>query len=85
MTDAELNGLRRQLEQREQTVSRRRAVLHNRIDFVRSGGGAANAATEQLADLERREHEIAEERLLLHEQIDALRAETSRRRNVRVG
>jgi hypothetical protein len=84
MTEAELNGLRRRLEQQEQTVSRRRAVMHDRIDFVRSGGGSGNAAAGQLEDLVRREQEIAEERRLLHEQIDAIRAETSRRRKLRV-
>jgi hypothetical protein len=84
LTDAELNGLRRRLEQQEQTVSRRRAVTHDRIDFVRGGGaGPGDAAAGQLADLERREREITEERRVLHEQIDAIRAEISHRRNVR--
>ena len=86
MSDSELNSLRRRLEQHERTVSRRRASMHNRIDFVRSGGGFGNPeAAGQLEDLQRREHEITEERRQLHEQIDALRAESSRRRNLSVG
>ena len=76
MSDSELNSLRRRLEQHERTVSRRRASMHNRIDFVRSGGGFGNPEAEgQLEDLQRREQEITEERRQLHEQIDALRAE----------
>ena len=86
MSDSELNSLRRRLEQHERTVSRRRASMHNRIDFVRSGGGFGNPeAAGQLEDLQRREREITEERRQLHEQIDALRAESSRRRNLSVG
>ena len=86
LTDAELNSLRRRLEQQEQTVSRRRATLHDPIDYGRSGGGGVgDAAAGQLEDLQRREPPITDERRQLHEQIDALRAETSRRRNHSVG
>lgn len=81
LSDADLERLCRQLEAAEKTVSRRRAVLHDRIDFVRGGVSAEIfAAGDQLAALEQREREIAEERRALHEQIDSARAERNRRR-----
>ena len=86
LSDTELDRLRRRLEQEERTVSRRRAVMHDRIDFVHGGGGGSgHAVTSQLAELQRRENEITEQRRVLHEQIDALRAEASRRRNQNAG
>lgn len=81
LSDVELEHLFRRLESAEKTVSRRRAVLHDRIDFVRGGvSSEIFAAGDQLEALERREREVAEERRVLHEQIDAVRAERSRRR-----
>lgn len=81
LSDVELEHLFRRLEAAEKTVSRRRAVLHDRIDFVRGGvSSEIFAAGDQLEALEQREREIAEERRVLHEQIDAVRAERGRRR-----
>jgi hypothetical protein len=83
LSDVELEHLFRRLEAAEKTISRRRAVLHDRIDFVRGGvSSEIFAAGDQLEALQRREQEIAEERRVLHEQIDELRAERGRRRAV---
>jgi len=79
--DVELRALLEQLEREEKTVSRRRNVVHDRIDFVRSGGFAsANPATDDLAVLLDTERQLSERRQTLHLQIDELRAERSRRR-----
>ena len=81
LSDGELAHLLRRLEAHETTVSRRRAVLHDRIDFVRNGvTSEIYAAGDQLDALQQREREIAEERRVLHERIDAVRAERNRRR-----
>jgi len=81
LSDGELTRLLRRLEGGEKTLSRRRAVLHDRIDFVRNGvASEIYAAGDQLDALQRREREIAEERRLLHERIDTVRAERSKRR-----
>lgn len=83
LSDGELTQLLRRLEGNERTLSRRRAVLHDRIDFV--GNGVASeiyAAGDQLDALQQRERKIAEERRLLHERIDAVRAERGRRRTI---
>ncbi len=83
LSDADLERLFRRLEASEKTISRRRAVLHDRIDFVRGGvSSEIFAAGDQLEALEQREREIAEQRRLLHEQIEVLRAERGRRRAV---
>jgi hypothetical protein len=79
--DAELLSLLRRLEQEEQSVSKRRTRLHERINFVRAGGYAStDPQHESLVALQATETELSEHRLLLHAQIDALRAEHSRRR-----
>lgn len=81
LSDGELTHLLRRLEGNEKRVSRRRAVLHDRIDFVRSGvSSEIYAAGDQLEALQQREREVAEERQMLHERIDAVRAERGRRR-----
>lgn len=83
LSDTDLERLCHRLEAAEKTVSRRRAVLHDRIDFVRGGvSSQIFAAGDQLEALEQREREVAEERRALHEHIDAARAERSRRRAV---
>jgi hypothetical protein len=80
LSDADLDALLEQLESEEQVTSRRRASLHNRIEFVHSGGGASpDQAAEQLALLHASERELSDRRLILHRQIDELRAERSRR------
>ena len=81
LTDAELGSLLIRLEREERDVSKRRARLHDRIDFVQAGGfAAAGSADEQLASLRVSEHELSERRHVLHGEIDELRAERSRRR-----
>jgi hypothetical protein len=60
----------------ERSLSRRRARLQDRIDFVRGGGsgtGGANASAEQLETLLKMEKELSDRRRLLHSQIDSLR------------
>jgi hypothetical protein len=67
-----------QLRKEERSLSARRTRLHNRIDFLRSGGGGESAETaELLADLERQERELSDERRELHERIEAAEAKLS--------
>ena len=80
LSDAELEALLEQLESEEHAASRRRATLHNRIEFVHGGGGASpEQAAAQLATMRESEREVSDRRLILHRQIDELRAERSRR------
>jgi hypothetical protein len=66
-------GALRRLQQEEQALSTRRTRLHDRIDFVRSGGaGDGPEAQQLLQELERKERELSERRRELHEQIDVL-------------
>ncbi|HJU47302.1 MAG TPA: hypothetical protein VJ689_04155 [Gaiellaceae bacterium] len=69
-----------QLRKEERSLSARRSRLHDRIDFLRAGGGGTNAeeTARTLADLERQEREVSERRLELHEQIELLSAEAPR-------
>ena len=65
----------RELEELERSLSQERTRLQARIDFVRAGTGAPDAAvTEQLRILEEREREVSKRRLALHRQIDVARA-----------
>jgi len=80
LSDADLEALIEQLESEEQTVSKRRESLHNRIEFVHAGGAAsADTGDDQLASLRETERRLSDRRLELHLQIDELRAERSRR------
>jgi hypothetical protein len=80
LSDLEVAGLLAQLEREEQSVSRRRTRLHERIDFVRTGGYAsAESAEDLLGALLEEDREISTRRRDLHYRIDALRAERSRR------
>ena len=80
LSDADLEALIEQLESEEQTVSKRRESLHNRIEFVHAGGAAsADTGDDQLASLRETERGVSDRRLELHLQIDELRAERSRR------
>jgi hypothetical protein len=80
LTDDELTALLAKLEGEEQTASRRRGSLHNRIEFVHAGGGAsAEMAADQLASMQTNERDLSGRRRALHLQIDLLRAERSRR------
>jgi hypothetical protein len=81
LSDDELAALLHRAEEQESVLSRRRSVLHERIDFLRTGGGAQNPATEdQLEALGVRERDLAEERRAIHDWIDALRTERRMRR-----
>ena len=81
LSDNELGVLLAQLEREERDVSKRRSRLHDRLDFVQSGGSAATGlADEQLASLRAAEYELSQQRRALHLLIDELRAERSRRR-----
>jgi hypothetical protein len=76
LSDAEIGLLLQQLEGEEESLSKRRVSLHNRIEFVHAGGAAS---PEQLGSLKAAERELSDRRLILHQQIDELRAERSRR------
>lgn len=80
LPDRELAEMLERLESEERSVSRRRTALHNRIDFLRTGGHAAELEHEDIPHLLENERLISERRRELHLQIDALRAERSRRR-----
>jgi hypothetical protein len=81
LPERQLLELLDQLEREERRVSRRRDVLHERIEFLRAGGFAsAEPESEDLALLLEHEHELSQRRHELHLQIDELRAERSRRR-----
>ena len=80
LSDGELAELLHALEAEERSASRRRSVLHDRIDYVRSGG-AEPATADGLADaLLTTEREVGERRRQLHTQINELRAEQLQRR-----
>jgi hypothetical protein len=65
----------RELEELERSLSQERARLQARIDFVRAGTAAPDAAAaEQLKRLEDKEHVLSQQRRALHRQIDAARA-----------
>jgi hypothetical protein len=84
LSDRELTRLITQLERDEQSVSRRRTKLHERIDFLRSGGFAsAEPGDDPLEELLVEERDISSRRLDLHYRIDRLRAERSRRNRER--
>ena len=76
LPNVELNTLLKQLEEEEQRASKRRASLHDRIEFVHASGAIS---ADQLATLQKQERELSERRRFLHSRIDELRAERSRR------
>jgi predicted nucleic acid-binding Zn-ribbon protein len=68
-----------QMRKEERSLSARRTRLHNRIDFLRAGGGGESADTaEHIAELERQEREISRERRELHERIEIAELKLSR-------
>ena len=80
LSDRELTRLLTQLERDEQSMSRRRTRLHNRIDFIRTGGFAsAEPGEDPLEELLAEEREISTQRVAVHSRIDTLRAERRRR------
>jgi predicted nucleic acid-binding Zn-ribbon protein len=67
-----------ELERHERALSLRRRRLHDRIDFLRAGGGGDTAAVNDLiAELERQEREVSAERRRIQERVDALRAQAA--------
>jgi hypothetical protein len=65
-----------ELNEEERAVSARRAQLHNRIDFLRAGGGGPlEEVADVLAKLEREEREVSDYRRELHARIELARAE----------
>lgn len=65
-------GTLERLQEQESALSARRTRLHDRIDFVRSGGaGDGPAAETLLEELLRQERELSELRRELHRQIEA--------------
>ena len=66
-----------QLRKEERSLSARRTQLHNRIDFLRAGGGGGEAA-DLIGELERQEQELSLQRRELHERIELASAELGR-------
>ena len=63
-----------QLESEERTISSKRRRLHDRLDFMRSGGAvASDDHEEKLRQLLEEERELSARRRELHIEIDALR------------
>jgi predicted nucleic acid-binding Zn-ribbon protein len=70
-----------ELNEEERSISARRRRLHDRIDFLRAGGGGPlEDVAELLASLEREEREVSAYRRELHERIELMRAEMQRSR-----
>jgi hypothetical protein len=79
--DPKLTELIARLTQQERHVSAVRRRLHQRIEFVKTGGaGFGDAVDGQLAGLEGEEREISTERHKLHRVLDAALAEQHLRR-----
>jgi len=84
LSDRDLDRLMTQLERDELSASRRRTKLHDRIDFIRTGGFAsAEPGDDPLEELLTEERELSAERHDLHSRIDALKAERSKRQQQR--
>lgn len=66
-----------QLRKEERSLSARRTRLHNRIDFLRAGGGHPAQDADLIADLERQERELSQQRRDLHERIELASAKLS--------
>ncbi len=73
------------LEEEEQAVSRRRTRLHERIDFLHSGGYAHVDVAPELSRLREAERELSDRRQALHAEIEAARRERLRRRDLLEG
>jgi predicted nucleic acid-binding Zn-ribbon protein len=70
-----------ELNEEERAVSARRAKLHNRIDFLRTGGGGPlEDVADVLTELEREERQVSDYRRELHKRIELLRTEPQRSR-----
>lgn len=80
LSEAELERRLAELDEEERSISRRRRAMHDRIDFLRGGGGSGEAGSdEQLESLLQRERAVSDERNRLHETISILRTELQSR------
>ena len=69
-----------ELNDEERVLSARRRKLHDRIDFLRAGGGGPlEEVAELLAKLEAEEREVSAARRAIHARIDVVMAETRSR------
>ena len=69
-----------ELNEEERALSARRRKLHDRIDFLRAGGGGpVEEVAELLARLEAEEREVSAARRAIHARIDVAMAETRSR------
>ena len=72
-TDTRAGSELDRLKEEERSLSIRRQRLHDRIDFLRGGGGGESPeAAQMLADLEREEREVSQLRRELHQRIDGV-------------
>ncbi len=71
----DLDRLLEQLDEEERHLSKRRARLHARIEYLAANGNAdgSPATPEQLEELDEREREMSKARKDLHARIDELR------------
>lgn len=80
LSDRALAELLDDAQAEERRVSDRRSKLQDRLDFLRSGGGAATTGAGSLFEkLTADEERVSEERKAIHVLIDRLHAERGRR------
>jgi hypothetical protein len=84
LSDGDLDRLVDDLTGQEASLSKKRARLHDRMDFLRGGGSAHTpSAAEQLRVLESEERAVSDERREIHLELATLVEERKRRRNRR--
>ncbi len=82
LSDDELEQVLEELTAEESTLSKRRARLHDRMDFLRSGGASHSPVTvEQLRGLEDEERQLSENRRAIHQSLTDVQGERTRRRD----
>jgi hypothetical protein len=80
LSNAELNQLVATLFAEEKRISAKRTTLHQRIDFLKSGGYAhLDASAEQLTTLQEEDRLLSVERQKIHARVDAAVAEQRNR------
>lgn len=80
LDDVELVRLLERTVKEERRISARRSKLHDRLDFLRSGGGEATEGSASLLEkLTADERCVSAERKAIHDSISALEAERRRR------
>ena len=79
MPEADAEPSLEELEREERRISKRRARLHDRIDFYRASGHADGSpmSPEELEELSRQERDLSKARKDLHRRIDVLRQRSS--------